>query len=213
MEFIGNIFNKKSKKIINDYKNRVPEDVPYNNTYIEPIKSALAKNNVSTVELFTTFESKELYNKVKRTNSSMDLILFCKGKIDEVREPYVTVHHSKREKYSIIILQHQFMYEELFGVELWADNNSTPEKIHAFNCYMSEQINNYCSNNIEIMVIGVGMINKKQYENVMEEYHKSINILNTKSKSGKAAIYTGIATTIGAGVIVGLKILSKRNKR
>ena len=63
------------------------------------------------------------------------------------------------------------------------------------------------------MGIGIGNINKKQYENLMEDYHKMVEPPKTKTTKGKAAIYTGIASTIGAGLLIGLKIWSKKDKK
>ena len=71
------------------------------------------------------------------------------------------MYHSKKGNYSLIVFQHQFIYEELFGVELWNDGSSTPQKIHTFNCYITEKINYFAGMNCKIMGIGVGNINNK----------------------------------------------------
>jgi hypothetical protein len=63
------------------------------------------------------------------------------------------------------------------------------------------------------MGIGVGNINKKQYENLMEDYHKTVETPKNKTTTGKVAIYTGIASSIGAGLLISLKIWSKKGKR
>ena len=43
MEFINGIFNKKPQNIINDYKNKLPEDIQYIDSYIDIMKLALGK--------------------------------------------------------------------------------------------------------------------------------------------------------------------------
>ena len=63
--------------------------------------------------------------------------------------------------------------------------------------------------NCKIMGIGIGNINKKQYENLMEDYNNAVKTSKNKTTQGKVAIYTGIASTIGAGLLIGLKIWSK----
>ena len=75
---------------------------------------------------------------------------------------------------------------------------------------MSEKINYFAALNCKIMGIGIGNISKKQYENLMEDYRETDK--TNKTTSGKVAIYTGIASTIGAGFLIGLKILSKKIK-
>ena len=136
MEFINGIFNKKTEKAINDYKNKLPEDIQYIDSYIETIKLALVKNNITTVELFYSFDGRELFDKIKNENSSKNILVLYKGHVDKLIEKngYINIHHSKRGNYSLVELQHQFIYEELFGVELWNDGSSTPQKIHTFNC-------------------------------------------------------------------------------
>ena len=215
MGFINALFNKKTQKVISDYENKLPEDIHYIDSYIEIIKQALVKNNITTVELFNSFDGKELFEKIKNENSSKDILVFYKGHIDNViaKNGYINVHHSKRGKYSLIDFQHQFIYEELFGVELWNDGSSTPEKIHTFNCYISEKINYFAGMNCEVMGIGIGNINKKQYQNLMEDYHTIVKTPINKTTPGKVAIYTGIASTIGAGLLLGLKIWSKKDKK
>jgi hypothetical protein len=215
MEFINGIFNKKTHKVINDYKNKLPEDIQYIDSYIDTFKLALVKNYITTVELFYSFEGKELFDKVKNEDSSKNILVLYKGHIDNLiaKDGYVNVHYSKRGNYSLVAFQHQFIYEELFGVELWNDGSSTPQKIHTFNCYISEKINYFAGMKCSVMGIGVGNINKKQYENLMEDYHKTVKTPKNKTTTGKVAIYTGIASTIGAGLIVGLKIWSKKGKR
>ena len=214
MEFINGLFNKKTQKTINDYKNKLPEDIQYIDSYIEIIKEALVKNNITTVEMFYSFDGKELFDKIKKENSSKNILVLYKGHIDSsiAKDAYININHSKRGNYSLVVFQHQFIYEELFGVELWNDGSSTPEKIHAFNCYISEKINYFAAMNCKVMGIGIGNINKKQYENLMEDYHKAVKTPKTKKIPGKVAIYTGIASTIGAGLLVGLKIWSKKVK-
>jgi hypothetical protein len=215
LEFINSIFNNKTQKAINDYKNKLPEDIQYIDSYIEIIKLALVKNNITTVELFNSFDGRELFNKIKNENSSKNLLVLYKGHIDNLiaKDGYVNIHYSKRGNYSLIAFQHQFIYEELFGVELWNDGSSTPEKIHAFNCYISEKINYLAGMNCSVMGIGIGNINKKQYENLMEDYHKTIKIPKIKTTKGKVAIYTGIASTIGAGLLLGLKLWTPKGKK
>ncbi|MBX4267468.1 hypothetical protein [Clostridium estertheticum] len=215
MGFIKGIFNKKTQDVINDYKNKTPEDIQYIDSYIDIIKLALVKNNITTVELFYSFGGGELFDKIKGENSSSNILVLYKGDIDNLiaKNGYTSVYHSKRGNYSLVIFQHQFIYEELFGVELWNDGSSTPEKIHAFNCYITEKINYFAGMNCEVMGIGVGNINKKQYENLMEDYHKEVKTPKIKANPGKVAIYTGIVSTIGAGLLIGLKILSKKDKK
>jgi len=215
MEFINGLFNKKTQKVINDYKNKLPEDIQYIDSYIDIIKLALVKNNITTVELFYSFEGRELFDKIKNENSSKNILVLYKGHIDNqiAKSGYINIHHSKRGKYSLAIFQHQFIYEELFGVELWNDGSSTPEKIHAFNCYISEKINCFAAMNCTVMGIGIGNINKKQYENLMEDYNKAVKTSKNKTTPGKVAIYTGIASTIGAGLLIGLKMWSKKDKK
>ncbi|MBU3076001.1 hypothetical protein [Clostridium estertheticum] len=215
MGFIKGIFNKKTQNVINDYKNKTPEDIKYIDSYIDIIKLALVKNNITTVELFYSFDGGELFDKIKGENSSSNILVLYKGDIDNLiaKNGYTSVCHSKRGNYSLVIFQHQFIYEELFGVELWNDGSSTPEKIHAFNCYITEKINYFAGMNCEVMGIGVGNINKKQYENLMEDYHNEVKTPKIKANPGKVAIYTGIASTIGAGLLIGLKILSKKDKK
>ena len=215
MEFINSIFNKKTQNIINDYKNKLPEDIKYIDSYIDIIKLALVKNNITTVEFFYSFDGRELFNKIKNENSSKNILVLYKGHIDNLitKDGYINIYHSKHGNYSLAIFQHQFIYEELFGVELWNDGSSTPQKIHTFNCYISEKINYFAAMNCKVMGIGIGNINKKQYENLMEDYHKMVEPPKTKTTKGKAAIYTGIASTIGAGLLIGLKIWSKKDKK
>jgi len=215
MGFINSIFNKKTQNIINDYKNKLPEDIQYIDSYIDTMKLALEKNNITTVELFYSFDGRELFDKIMNENSSKNILVLYKGHIDNLiaKDAYINIYHSKRGNYSLAIFQHQFIYEELFGVELWNDGSSTPQKIHAFNCYMSEKINYYAAMNCKVMGIGIGNINKKQYENFMEDYHEMVKPPKNKTTKGKVAIYTGIASTIGAGLFIGLKILSKKDKK
>ena len=215
MEFINGIFNKKTRNVINDYKNKLPEDIQYIDSYIETMKLALVKNNIITVELFYSFDGRELFDKIKNENSSKNILVFYKGHIDNLiaKDGYINIHHSKRGEYSLVVFQHQFIYEELFGVELWNDGSSTPEKIHTFNCYISEKINYFAATNCRVMGIGIGNINKKQYENFMEDYQKTVKTSQNKATAGKVAIYTGIASTIGAGLLLGLKIWSKKGKK
>ena len=215
MEFINGIFNKKTRNVINDYKNKLPEDIQYIDSYIETMKLALVKNNIITVELFYSFDGRELFDKIKNENSSKNILVFYKGHIDNLiaKDGYINIHHSKRGEYSLVVFQHQFIYEELFGVELWNDGSSTPEKIHTFNCYISEKINYFAATNCRVMGIGIGNISKKQYENFMEDYQKTIKASKNKATAGKVAVYTGIASTIGAGLLVGLKIWSKKGKK
>ena len=78
---------------------------------------------------------------------------------------------------------------------------------------MSEKINYFAALNCKIIGIGIGNINKKQYENLMEDYHNSVKTPKNKTTPGKVAIYTGIASTIGARLLIGLKIRSKKDKR
>jgi len=215
MRIINGIFNKKTRNVINDYKNKTPEDIKYIDSYIDIIKLALVKNNITTVELFYSFDGGELFDKIKNENSSSNILVLYKGHIDNLiaKNGYTTVTHSKRGNYSLVVFQHQFIYEELFGVELWNDGSSTPEKIHTFNCYITEKINYFAGMNSEVMGIGVGNINKKQYENLMEDYHNSVKTPKIKTTPSKVAVYTGIASTIGAGLLIGLKILSKKGKK
>jgi len=215
MGFINGIFNKKTQNVINDYKNKLPEDIKYIDSYIDILKLELVKNNITTVELFYSFDGRELFDKIKKENSSKNILVLYKGNIDNLiaKKGYINVYHSKQGIYSLVVFQHQFIYEELFGVELWNDGSSTPQKIHTFNCYMSEKINYFAGMNCEVMGIGVGNINKKQYENLMEDYHKTVKTPKNKTIPGKVAIYTGIATTIGAGLVIGLKIWSKKGKK
>ncbi|MBU3161267.1 hypothetical protein KPL37_16255 [Clostridium frigoris] len=215
MGLIKGIFNKKIQNVISDYKNKTPEDIKYIDSYIDIIKLALVKNNITTVELFYSFDGGELFDKIKTENSSSNILVLYKGNIDNLiaKNGYTNVVHSKRGNYSLVIFQHQFIYEELFGVELWNDGSSTPDKIHTFNCYITEKINYFAGMNCEVMGIGVGNINKKQYENLMEDYHNSVKKPKIKTMSSKVAVYTGIASTIGAGLLIGLKILSKKGKK
>ena len=215
MKFINGIFNKKTQNVINDYKNKFPEDIQYIDSYIELIKLALVKNNITTFELFYSFDGRELFDKIKNENSSKNILVLYKGHVDKLIEKngYINIHHSKRGSYSLVVLQHQFIYEELFGVELWNDGSSTPQKIHAFNCYISEKINYFAAMNCKVIGIGIGNINKKQFENLMEVYHKTVKTPKNKTTPGKVAIYTGIASTIGAGLLIGLKIWSKKDKK
>jgi len=67
--------------------------------------------------------------------------------------------------------------------------------------------------NCKVMGIGIGNISKKQYENLMEDYHKIVKTPKNKTTTGKVAIYTGIASTIGAGLLIGLKLWSKKDKK
>lgn len=215
MGFINDIFNKKTQNVINDYKNRLPEDIQYSDAYIETLKPALVKNNITTVELFNSFDGRELFNKIKNENSSKNILVLYKGNIDNViaKNGYINVYHSKKGNYSLVVFQHQFIYEELFGVELWNDGSSTPEKIHTFNCYIAEKINYFAGIKCKVMGIGIGNINKKQYQNLMEDYHNIVKTPINKTTPGKVAIYTGVASTIGAGLILGLKIWSKKGKK
>ena len=215
MKFINGIFNKKAQNIINVYKNKLPEDIQYIDSYIDIIKSGLVKNNITTVELFYSFDGKELFDKIKNENSSDNILVLYKGNIDNqiVKNGYINVYHSKRGIYSLVVFQHQFIYEELFGVELWNDGSSTPQKIHTFNCYISEKINYFAGMNCNVMAIGVGNINKKQFENLMNDYNNAVKTLINKTTPGKVAIYTGIASTIGAGLLLGLKMLSRKDKK
>lgn len=215
MEFINGIFNKKTQKSINDYKNKLPEDIQYIDSYIEIIKGALVKNNITTVELFYSFDGRELFDKIKNENSSKNILVLYEGHIGNLisKNGYINIYHSKRGNYSLVVFQHQFIYEELFGVELWNDGSSTPQKIHAFNCYISEKINYFAGLNSKVMGIGIGNINKKQYENLMEDYQKIVKPPKNKTTPGKVAIYTGVASTIGAGLLIGLKIWSKKGKK
>ena len=215
MGFINGIFNKKAQNVINDYKNKTPENIQYIDSYMEIMKLALVKNNITTVELFYSFNGKELFEKIKNENSSKNILVFYKGHIDNLiaKNGYINVYHSKKGNYSLVVFQHQFIYEELFGVELWNDGSSTPEKIHTFNCYITEKINYLSGMNSEIIGIGIGNINKKQYENFMEDYHNTVKTPKIKTTPGKVAVYTGIASTIGAGLLIGLKILSKKGKK
>jgi len=171
MEFISGLFNKKTQKAINDYKNKLPEDIQYIDSYIDIMKLALVKNNITTVELFYSFNGKELFENIKNENSSKNVLVFYKGHIDSLiaKSAFINIYHSKRGNYSLVVFQHQFIYEELFGVELWNDGSSTPQKIHAFNCYMSEKINYFAAMNCKVMGISIRNINKKQYENLMED--------------------------------------------
>jgi hypothetical protein len=215
VEFINGIFNKKTKKVINDYKNKFPEDIQYIDSYIDIIKLALVKNNITTVELFYSFDGRELFDKIKNENSSKNILVLYNGHIDNLiaKNGYINTYHSKRGNYSLVVFEHQFIYEELFGVELWNDGSSTPQKIHTFNCYIAEKINYLAAMNCKVMGIGVGNINKKQYENLMEDYHKTVKTSENKTTTGKVAIYTGIASTIGAGLLIGLKVWSKKDKK
>ena len=215
MKIINGILNKKNHKVINDYKNKLPEDIQYIDSYIDTIKLALVKNDITTVELFYSFEGRELFDKIKNEDSSKNILVLYNGHIDNLiaKDGYVNVHYSKRGNYSLVAFQHQFIYEELFGVELWNDGSSTPQKIHTFNCYISEKINYFAGMNCSVMGIGVGNINKKQYENLMEDYYKEVKAPKNKQTQGKVAIYTGIASTIGAGLLIGLKIWSKKGKK
>jgi hypothetical protein len=215
MEFINSIFNKKTQNVINDYKNKLPEDIQYIDSYIDIIELALVKNNITTVDLFYSFDGRELFDKIKNENSSKNILVLYKGHIDKLiaKDGYINIYHSKRGNYSLVIFQHQFIYEELFGVELWNDGSSTPQKIHTFNCYISEKINYFAAMNCKVMGIGIGNINKKQYENLMEDYHKMVESPKNKTTTGKVAIYAGIASTIGAGLLIGLKILLKKDKK
>ncbi|MGH4139886.1 hypothetical protein [Clostridium sp.] len=220
MEFINGMFNKKTQKSINDYKNKFPEDIQYIDSYIDMIKLALVKNNITTVELFYSFDGRELFDKIKNENSSKNILVLYQGHIDNLiaKDGYINIYHSKPGNYSLVVFQHQFIYEELFGVELWNDGSSTPQKIHTFNCYISEKINYFAGMNCKVMGIGVGNINKKQYENLMEDYHKTIKVTKNKTPKnktvkGKVAIYTGIASTIGAGLLIGLKVWYKKGRK
>ena len=143
MEFINGMFNKKTQNVINDYKNKTPENIQYIDSYTEIMKEALVKNNITTVELFGSFDGTELFDKIKNENSSNNILVLYKGNIDNliVKNGYINVYHSKKINYSLIVFQHQFIYEELFGIELWNDGSSTHEKIHTFNCYITEKIN------------------------------------------------------------------------
>ena len=51
----------------------------------------------------------------------------------------------------------------------------------------------------------------------MEDYHNEVKVPKNEIKpgkvAGKVAIYTGIASTIGAGLLIGLKLLSKKGKK
>ncbi len=215
MEFINGLFNKKTQKVINDYENKFPEDIQYIDSYIDIMKLALVKNNITTVELFYSFDGRELFDKIKNENSSENILVFYKGNIDKriAKDGYINIYHSKRGNYSLVVFQHQFIYEELFGVELWNDGSSTPQKIHTFNCYISEKINYFAAMNCNVMGIGIGNICKKQFENLMEDYHDQVKIPKNKTTKGKVAIYSGIASTIGAGLFIGLKIWSKKDKK
>jgi len=215
MGFINGIFNKKTQNVINDYKNKLPEDIQYVDSYIEAMKLSLVKNNITTVELFYSFDGTELFDKIKNENSSNNILVLYNGHIDNsiAKNGYVDVYHSKRGNYSLVVFQHQFIYEELFGVELWNDGSSTPEKIHAFNCYITEKINYFAGMKCKLMGIGIGSINKKQYENLMDDYNKEVKTHKNKTTPAKAAIYTGIASTIGAGLVIGFKIWSKKGKK
>ncbi|MGH4117371.1 hypothetical protein [Clostridium sp.] len=215
MEFINGVFNKKTQNIINEYKNKLPEDIQYIDSYIEIIKLALVKNNITTVELFQSFNGNELFDKIKGENSSKNVLVLYKGNIDNqiAKSGYINIYHSKVGNYSLVVFQHQFIYEELFGVELWNDGSSTPQKIHAFNCYISEKINYFAGMNCTVMGIGIGNMNKKQYENLMEDYHKTVKTPKNKTSKGKVALYTGIASTIGTGLLIGLKIWSKKGRK
>jgi len=215
MKFINGIFNRKTQNIINDYKNKFPEDIQYIDSYIDIIKLALVKNNITTFELFYSFDGRELFDKIKSENSSKNILVLYKGHVDKLIEKngYINIHHSKRGNYSLVVLQHQFIYEDLFGVELWNDGSSTPQKIHAFNCYISEKINYFAAMNCKVVGIGIGNMSKKQFENLMEDYHKTVKTPKIKTTPGKVAIYTGIASTIGAGLLIGLKIWSKKDKK
>ncbi|WP_435790297.1 hypothetical protein [Clostridium sp.] len=215
MEIINGILNKKTHKVINDYKNRLPEDIHYIDSYIDTIKLALVKNNITTVELFYSFEGMELFDKIKNEDSSKNILVLYNGHIDNLiaKDGYINVNYSKHGNYSLIAFQHQYIYEELFGVELWNDGSSTPQKIHTFNCYITEKINYFAGMNCSVMGIGIGNINKKQYENLMEDYYKKVKTPKSKSTQGKVAVYTGIASTIGAGLLIGFKIWSKKGKR
>jgi hypothetical protein len=84
MEFINGIFNKKTQKVINDYKNKLPEDIKYIDSYIDIIKLALVKNNITTVELFYSFDGRELFDKIKNENSSKNILVLYKGHIDNL---------------------------------------------------------------------------------------------------------------------------------
>ena len=215
MEFINGIFNKKTQNAINDYKNKLPEDIKYIDSYIEIMKKSLVKNNITTVELFYSFDGTELFDKVKTGNSSNNILVLYNGNIDNqiAKNEYINVYHSKKSHDSLVIFQHQFIYEELFGVELWNDEDSTPQKIHTFNCYITEKINYLAGMNCKLMGIGVGNISKKQYENFMDDYYGQVKAPKITKKTGKVAIYTGIASTIGAGLLIGLKIWSKKGKK
>ncbi|MGH4051649.1 MAG: hypothetical protein ACREVX_09885 [Clostridium sp.] len=215
MGFINSIFNKKTQNEINDYKNKIPEDIQYINSYIEIMKLALVKNNITSVELFYSFDGSELFDKIKNENSSNNILVLYKGNIDDaiINNGYINVNHSKRGNYSLVVFQHQFIYEELFGVELWNDGSSSPDKIHTFNCYITEKINYFAGMNCKVMGIGIGNINKKQYENMMEDYHSAVKAHKNKTTTGKVAIYTGVASTIASGLLIGFKIWSKKGKK
>ena len=116
MKFINDLFNKKTQKVINDYKNKLPEDIQYIDSYIEIMKLALEKNNITTVKLFYSFDGRELFDKIKNENSSKNILVLYKGHVDNLiaKNGYINIYHSKRGNYSLVVFQHQFIYEELF---------------------------------------------------------------------------------------------------
>ena len=47
-------------------------------SYIEIMKLALVKNNITTVELFNTFGGTQLFDKIKNENSSNNILVYTK---------------------------------------------------------------------------------------------------------------------------------------
>ncbi|WP_291644891.1 hypothetical protein [Clostridium sp.] len=47
----------------------------------------------------------------------------------------------------------------------------------------------------------------------MEDYHKTVKTPKNKATTGKVAIYTGIVSTIGTGLLIGLKIWSQKGRK
>ena len=61
----------------------------------------------------------------------------------------------------------------------WNDGSSTPQKMHTFKCYITEKTI-ILGMNCKIMGISIGNINKKQYENLMEDYNNAVKTSNIK---------------------------------
>lgn len=219
MDFIDNVFNSfKIKKITNQYINVIPDEINYSDLYEDMLTKSLIKNNIAGVEFFTKIRSSELFDRLKNKGAYNDLIVVFKGAVVDIGCPYATVMKSKNKEYTSVIIQYQFIYSEMFGVGLWEDSNRTKEKGHAFNCVLSELINGFSNSNNEIIGIGIGLLDKDQFNMLISGFvpsniTKTSNISQIKDKYGKAAVYTGVATTIGAGILLGLKVWVNSKKK